>query len=188
MTKTEIRIQYKQKRRKLSEAEKDKLEDLMLIQFQKCNFFESCKILSYAPISVQNEYDPYLAECFCMFKNRATSFAFPIVDSATETMNAFSVTVDTVFEKNIYGIAEPVGGFKIEPKEIELMFIPLLAFDKNGFRVGYGKGYYDKFIKLCNPNVVKVGFSFFDPIEIDDLYDYDKKLDFCITPHHTYTF
>lgn len=188
MTKEDIRIQYKHKRRKLSDAEKDKFEDLMLIQFQKLNIFERSKIMSYAPIKVQNEYNPYLAESYCLFKNREVTFAFPIIDRITETMNAFSVNVDTIFEENVYGISEPIDGLKISPKEIQLIFVPLLAFDKNGYRVGYGKGYYDKFIKLCNPNVVKVGFSFFDAIEIDDINYFDKKLDYCITPYQTYTF
>ncbi len=188
MTKADIRIQYKHKRRKLSDTEKDKLEDLILIQFQKLSLFENSSILSYAPIVVQNEYDPYLSECFCMFKNRGAHFSFPVIDTVTDTMKAYEVHSDTVFEQNAYGIAEPKDATLVQPNSLEMIFVPLLAFNKNGYRVGYGKGYYDKFIKLCNSNVVKVGFSFFEPIDIDDIYSGDEKLDFCVTPNQVFTF
>ncbi len=188
MTKAEIRIQYKQKRRKLSVEEKDKLEDLMLIQFQKLVLYENSSILTYAPIKVQNEYDPYLAECFCMFKNRGAHFSFPVIDTDTDTMKVYEVDSNTVFKQNAYGIAEPKDATLVQPSTIEMIFVPLIAFSTNGYRVGYGKGYYDKFIKLCEANVVKVGFSFFEPVAIDDIHEEDEKLDFCITANQIFTF
>ena len=68
--------------------------------------------------------------------------------------------------KNKYGIPEPVGGTEMMPAEIELIIVPLLVFDINGNRVGYGKGYYDRFLKSCSENALKVGVSFFEPVEI----------------------
>jgi 5-formyltetrahydrofolate cyclo-ligase len=63
------------------------------------------------------------------------------------------------------------------------VLIPLLAFDKKGNRVGFGKGYYDKFLVHCKPTVLKVGLSFFDPVdEIEDIIGIDIPLDFCVTP------
>ena len=67
--------------------------------------------------------------------------------------------------------------------------IPLLAFDKKGFRVGFGKGYYDKFLARCKPNVIKAGLSFFDPVdEINDISGFDIPLNFCITPKEIFSF
>jgi 5-formyltetrahydrofolate cyclo-ligase len=188
MTKAELRILYKQKRRKLLESEKAKFEDLMLINFQKLPIFENFSFMSYAPIEVQNEFDPYLIEEFCFFKNENTSFCYPIINRKTDDLEAFLVSDETEFEENVYGIAEPIGGIKIDPKDIQIMLMPLLAFDVKGNRVGYGKGYYDKFIKLCNKDIIKIGFSFFDSVEINDVNDLDEKMNFCITPNRIYEF
>jgi 5-formyltetrahydrofolate cyclo-ligase len=188
MTKTEIRIAYKHKRRKLPLQEKDKLEDLMLIHFQRLPIFNKNCVMSYAPIEVQNEYNTILPEEYFLLRRENAAMAYPIIDRKTDTMKAYIVADETEFEMNEYGIAEPVGGVKLNPIDIDVMFVPLIAFDKNGFRVGYGKGYYDKFIKLCSPNLIKIGFSFFEPVEIDDLNEYDEKLNYCITPEKIFEF
>ena len=62
------------------------------------------------------------------------------------------------------------------------------GFDDNGYRVGYGKGFYDKLICDCNSNLLKIGFSFFAPVNIEDVNEFDKKLDFCITPDRIFQF
>ena len=73
--------------------------------------------------------------------------------------------------------------------KIEVVFIPLLTFDKTGQRVGYGKGFYDQFLAQCKPSTLKVGLSFFEPeIYIEDLLPTDIPLDYCITPNQTYHF
>ena len=70
-----------------------------------------------------------------------------------------------------------------------LIFVPLLAFDKFGNRVGYGKGFYDVFLSECRPDTLKIGFSFFEAeVEIEDVFEKDIKLDYCITPKAVYKF
>ena len=67
--------------------------------------------------------------------------------------------------------------------------MPLLCCDRRGFRVGYGKGFYDKFLSRCRPDCLKIGLSFFEPTEIiADINDYDVKLDYCVTPENRYKF
>ena len=74
-------------------------------------------------------------------------------------------------------------------ENLDLIFIPLLAYDLEGHRVGYGKGYYDRFLKLTNKSSLKIGLSFFDPInKIQDIDDNDVKLDYCITPTQVHKF
>ena len=104
-------------------------------------------------------------------------------------MEAVVVDDDTNYQLNKYNIAEPVDGTIIVPEAIDMVLTPLLAFDANGYRVGYGKGYYDKFLAMCRPDVLKVGFSYFDPIDrIADVDEFDVPLDICITPNQTYEF
>jgi 5-formyltetrahydrofolate cyclo-ligase len=188
MTKESIRKEYKQKRRKISASEKDKLEDLMLIQFQKLKLPQGPSLMSYLPIEVQNEYDPWLVEEYHTIMNPETAMVYPIVNPKEETMRAVIVFDENEYEENEYGVLEPIGGIRIDPEHIFIMFVPLLAFDVKGNRVGYGKGYYDKYIATCSPTMIKIGFSFFDPVEIDDVHATDKKLNYCITPNTIFKF
>lgn len=96
---------------------------------------------------------------------------------------------ETVLKKNPWGIPEPQLGRAIPSKQIDLVFIPLLAFDKKGHRVGYGKGYYDRFLKTCREDVLKIGLCFFEPVEeITDITADDMVLDCCVTPKKIYSF
>jgi 5-formyltetrahydrofolate cyclo-ligase len=70
-----------------------------------------------------------------------------------------------------------------------VILVPLLAFDLKGFRVGYGGGYYDRFLVQCRPDAVRIGLSYFDPVEkIVDIDRYDVTLHSCVTPDETYHF
>jgi len=90
---------------------------------------------------------------------------------------------------NAFGIAEPSAGEIVEPGEIDLALVPLLAFDQHGYRVGYGKGYYDKFLSQCREDVIKIGLSFFEPVdEIGDINQFDIPLNYCVTPQKVYEF
>lgn len=105
------------------------------------------------------------------------------------TLRHYLLTDSTLIKQNEWGIPEPQGGMEVAPEQIEVVFVPLLAFDRQGYRVGYGGGYYDRFLAACRNGVRTVGLSFFEPVErIDDLQSFDVPLDFCITPRETYSF
>jgi 5-formyltetrahydrofolate cyclo-ligase len=73
--------------------------------------------------------------------------------------------------------------------KIDVAFVQLMAFDKKGHRVGYGKGFYDKFLAKCKPEIIKIGLSFFEPEElISDVLESDVMLDYCVTPSGVYEF
>jgi 5-formyltetrahydrofolate cyclo-ligase len=110
-------------------------------------------------------------------------------DFDTFEMTHFLLTDNTKFRNNSYNIPEPINGLEVPVNKIEVVFVPLLAFDLNGNRVGYGKGFYDKFLFKCNPDVIKIGLSFFEAEEeILDATNDDVRLDFCVTPDKIYTF
>jgi 5-formyltetrahydrofolate cyclo-ligase len=188
MTKNDIRATYKAKRNKLHASQKEKMDDLMLIQFQQAPIDIPALVMTYAPIEKFNEFDPQFITDYCYFKNPGQVLFYPVMGADGE-LTCVVVNDNTTFATNQYGISEPVDGMYMFPEEIDLVIVPLLAFDTHGFRVGYGKGYYDKFLKECRHDVVKIGFSYFDPVDmIDDINAFDVKLDYCITPQQIYDF
>lgn len=95
----------------------------------------------------------------------------------------------TILGRNKYGIPEPIHGRIIPSQNIDVVIMPLLAFDLSGNRVGYGKGFYDRFLESCRPDTRKIGLSFFEPVEkIEDINEFDKVLDACITPDRIWEF
>jgi 5-formyltetrahydrofolate cyclo-ligase len=104
-------------------------------------------------------------------------------------MQAVLTDIDTPFTKTVLNIFEPRSTCIVLPEDIDLVFVPLLSFDEKGYRVGYGKGFYDKWLAGCSPECLKVGISYFGPVEsIEDRNDFDVPLDLCITPHNLYVF
>ncbi len=188
MTKAAIRKLYRQKRMDISASAKERLEDLMLIQFQSLKLEIPDNIMTFAPIEIYNEYNPILIEEYCFFKNQAARLIYPVTNLKNNTVQPFITKEDTLFEVNEFQIDEPVNGIPVLPIEIEMMFLPLLGFNEDGYRVGYGKGFYDRLINDCNPDMLKIGFSYFGEVVIDDINEYDKKMDICITPDCIFQF
>lgn len=105
------------------------------------------------------------------------------------SLKNYLLTDSTLLKENHLGVPEPVDGIEVPENKIQVVFVPLLAFDRLGNRVGYGKGYYDVFLKKCNDDVLKVGLSFFEPEKtISDVHENDVRLNFCVTPEKVYEF
>lgn len=110
-------------------------------------------------------------------------------DFDTGAMQHFLLEDGVRLRANAYGIPEPENGTPVATDVLDVVFVPLLAFDANGHRVGYGKGFYDRFLAECRPDTVKVGLSFFPPVASwDDIWAQDVRLDFCVTPDRVYSF
>ena len=189
MKKQYIRELYKEKRAALPPQLKTKLDDLLLIQFQSLRIDIPSLVMTYSPIKFQNEFDPQMITDYCYFKNPGQQLFYPVMLDGTKRSQIKSVVVhdETIFKTNGYGIEEPIDGIDMIPTEIDLVIVPLIAFDKMGNRVGYGKGYYDRFLKRCRKDCMKIGFSYFEPVEeIEDVNKLDVKLDIVITPDNIY--
>ncbi len=173
----------------LTAPELTKYDDLLLIQFQTLELPFLHSVFSYWPIEENNEPDTHLFTAYLRFRNPELRIAYPVSNFETMNMEARLTDIDTPFEKANLNIFEPTQGEPLLPNEIDMVFVPLLAFDKNGFRVGYGKGFYDKYLKTCRDDCIKVGFSYFEALEEEiDKSDFDVPLDFCITPQTVYVF
>ncbi len=189
MTKKELRIKYKAKRLALPEKEKIKLDNLLLIQFQKLSFENVQILLSYEPMPHTAEPLTHLFSRYLQHLIPNLQIAYPKTDFINHSMQAIAVDEDTEFRMNEFQINEPVGDDIVEPQDIDLIFVPLLICDTNGYRVGYGKGFYDRYLQQCREDVIKISFSYFEPVDkIDDVHEQDVPINYCITPHHIYEF
>lgn len=119
----------------------------------------------------------------------AMHWAVPRMVPGTRNMQHFLWDDATIFIPNRWGIEEPepASSTLLDIQRIDAVLVPLLAFDRQGHRVGYGGGYYDRFLAECRPDALKIGVSFFDPIDtISDVDAWDVPLDFCVTPSTVY--
>lgn len=187
MTKKELRIAYKNLRRQLSENDLEEkslavANKILLLPIWELTYFHI-----FLPIASQKEIDTEFI--LHLLSGKDKEIVVSKSDFETRDMTHYLLTDNTKFKTNAYGIPEPVSGLEVPPKTIDVVFVPLLAFDVLGNRVGYGKGFYDKFLANCRPETVKIGLSFFEPVEtIEDVFESDVKLDYCVTPETIYTF
>jgi len=87
------------------------------------------------------------------------------------------------------GIPEPRNADAVDPKTIDIVFVPLISFDEHGNRIGYGAGLYDRFLSEVRPDCLKVGLAVTPPLNnIDYSTEYDIALDFCINHLGIYEF
>ena len=111
------------------------------------------------------------------------------VDFQTMTLENLRFAADTKLIRNRWRIFEPAESEAVKLERIDAVLIPLLCFDNQGFRVGYGKGFYDKFLSECRTDCLKIGLSYFAPVEETfDAQNFDVRLDFCITPETVVNF
>ena len=107
----------------------------------------------------------------------------PRINGESGNLDPVTYCAETEMERNVWGIAEPIAEDVADPRDIDIVLTPGLCFDSRGHRVGYGKGYYDRFLRECRPDCLKAGLSFFEPIDIiDDINENDTPVDMVITP------
>ncbi len=187
MKKKELRQKYKALRNLLSENELEELSLAVANKLLKLPIWEKVYFHTFLPITelkeVNTEYILHL------LSGKDKEIIISRVDFSTRNMIHILLTDNTKIKKNEYNIPEPVDGIEVPTQKIDVVFVPLLAFDKKGNRVGYGKGFYDKFLSDCKPDVIRIGLSFFEIEEnIDDVFEGDVKLDYCVTPKHIHSF
>ena len=182
MTKKEARKTFLQKRRDLSEAEYQQLNFQLYNQFfaQLDLSFLKC-IHIFLPIEGKREPDTWQIIDRIRREFPHIRISIPkLVDNKLE--NIYFEGLHQL-KKNKLGILEPEQGVPTLIEKIDLVIVPLLAFDKLGNRVGYGKGFYDQFLVQCRKECKKIGLSFFEPIaKLEDLEEFDFKLTSCLIP------
>ncbi len=149
--------------------------------------FKGKTVALFLPIVAQKEFNTFALIEF--LKRNQIKWCIPKTNLISWEMTFYTIEDLSEVSVNKFGIPEPINGFPVEPHEIDLFVTPLLAFDKKGNRIGYGKGCYDRYFALCKHRHQKIGVSIFDqPLEILERETKDIKLDFCVTPFNKYVF
>ena len=185
--KSDIRKTMLEKRKALSELDCMKLDDLLLIQFQKFDWSTVDCIGSFYPMELYNEPNTLLLTRYLKAIIPNLIIAYPKINIVDASMEFYQET-ESVLE-NKWGIPEPAPLNKVIPEQMDLILVPLLAFDEVGYRVGFGKGYYDRYFEKYDYSNQKMGISYFEASpKIEDTDHFDVPLSYCITPWNRYEF
>ncbi len=188
MTKAELRYKYQLLRDELDPEEMLRMSYQIRDHFRSLDLPSIQYLLTYSPLIIKKEFEiSYCTDALLEIQPQI-KLLWPVIKEVNQ-MEAIMPLNKQAFSFNKYHIAEPASGKKIEPLKIDLVLVPLLAFDKRGYRVGYGKGYYDRFFQRCRKDVLKIGVSYFEaaPV-ISDINQFDVPLNYCITPQGIYEF
>lgn len=187
MTKTELRTHYKALRKKYSQAEREQLSLEISNQLLQMPIWDLSFYHLFLSISSFREINTEYILNILAGKDKNTVISKSNFD--TITLTNYLLTDNTKIKVNHWNIPEPIDGIEILAHKIDVVFVPLLAYDKEGNRVGYGKGYYDNFLAECRPQTLKIGLSFFEPeSKIGNMHEADIQLDYCVTPTAIYKF
>jgi 5-formyltetrahydrofolate cyclo-ligase len=190
MNKTELRRLFLEKRKSLSDDEARAVSRQLAGRFVHTFSLQPGACLHvYLPLLRQREIDTFLlVEQVRVFFPRVR-IVVPKADAATLRMESYLLDETTELAPGAWGIPEPAGGELVPPEAIDWVVVPLLACDRRGYRVGYGKGFYDRYLARCRPGVRKIGLSYFDPVPaITDAGPFDVRLDYCLAPGRVWEF
>lgn len=177
-----LRDDYLDKRNALSEGEILQFNNELLKEFKKLSLEEIHFLHFFLPIQKFREPDTHPIIHWLLKHHPEIKIVLSRSNLETHLMEHFIWDGSQELFTNRWGIEEPDSGTKVLPQQLDAVIVPLLVFDKKGNRVGFGKGFYDRFLVDCRPDCLKIGLSFFEPIEkILDIDAHDIQLDVCIS-------
>ncbi|QNF32055.1 5-formyltetrahydrofolate cyclo-ligase [Adhaeribacter swui] len=191
MLKAALRLQMLQKRQGYLPTEVDRRSQQICEQFFKFFLVKDLRVVHvFLPIAAKNEVNTWFIIRQLQADFSGIKIAVPIADVTNNALSHYLLSPDTKLVINKWGIPEPVNATPIAEAAIDVVLVPLLAFDEQGHRVGYGKGYYDRFLNICRPDTLTIGLSLEEqPVPfIQDLYKGDSALQFVVTPSSVYQF
>ena len=186
MNKAEIRKKYKASRAKI--AEEDIEEKSLAIANHLLNLPIWEGEYYHLFLSIQEKKEINTEYILHILQGRDKSVILPRADFSKNEMSNILLQENTSIAISTFGIPEPVSGVEIIPSLLDVVFVPLLAYDELGNRVGYGKGFYDRLLAKCKEETLFIGLSFFPPEQEIPVEVTDIPLHFCVTPENIFTF
>ena len=188
MKKDQIRKIYLKKREELPSYIFEKGSSLVIKNLIRLiKKYQPICIHCFLPIHSKNEIDTMPIIQHCWENNIAV--VVPISNFEDGTLKNAEFKADTQTKKAKYNIIEPMNPVWVNSEMIDMVITPLLAFDGEGYRVGFGKGFYDRFFVSLNTDVKRIGVSLFESCEnIEDINEHDIPLTHCVTPNKTYSY
>lgn len=186
--KSDLRAKYKEKRNQLTDAELQKgSEKIALAVEEFCKQHTELEHFHlFLPIQKLREVDTLLIRDILLMNNKILYTS--VIEVGQDQMDTILIAESTVFVEDSYGIPIPKHYEIISPEHIQVVFVPLLVVDRFGQRIGYGKGFYDRFLASISSDVIKIGLSIFEPIPQIPCESFDIPLDYCITPKNMFNF
>lgn len=187
MNKPQLRKKYKVLRQELSESQIEDYSLSIANQLLKLNIWDKSFYHIFLTIEEQKEINTdYILN---ILAGKDKNIVISKSNFKDYSMQHYLLTDNTKIRKNAYNIPEPIDGIEIQSSQLEVVFVPLLTFDKKGNRIGYGKGFYDRFLANCKPETIKIGLSFFEvEDETIEASGDDVRLDYCVTPNQIVQF
>ncbi|MVN76175.1 5-formyltetrahydrofolate cyclo-ligase [Hymenobacter sp. HMF4947] len=147
----------------------------------------------FLPLALKNEPDTWPLIHRVWAEALPLRLAAPVVQPDVISLRHYELTPTTPLRANRWGIPEPVADptTEVAPAQLEAVLVPLLACDQQGQRVGYGGGFYDRFLAQCQPKAVFIGLNILDeaPVAaIADVLPTDVALHACLTPSRVWNF
>ncbi|MFV0304202.1 MAG: 5-formyltetrahydrofolate cyclo-ligase [Moheibacter sp.] len=185
MTKSELRKIYVQEREKFSSTEIANLSSKILTNLKILPIWEFSVFHCFVSIKEKNEINTTEIINY-LFEQNKTVVVPKILD---KNMISCEINSKSQWAYGSFNVSEPIDYKEINSKKIDVILLPMLICDKKGNRIGYGGGFYDRFLKKCNPNILKIGINFFEPIDlISDVFTSDVPLDYCVTSDKVVSF
>jgi 5-formyltetrahydrofolate cyclo-ligase len=173
----------------LSPGEYDTLNRQLLFQFSSLDLEGIHCIHLFLPMLERREPNTFMLIEWLKANYPEITRVYPKANFGDNTMTHFYDDGDLKLSNNSFNIPEPIAGNLADIDKIDIAIIPLLILDIAGYRVGYGKGFYDRFTAQCKPGTQFIGISFFEPVDaIDDINSFDIPLQACITPEKIWQF
>src|SRR5688500_392826 len=184
MTKKELRKIYLKKRMDLSEGQYEQLNRELSDHFFKAVRLSGINVLhTFLPIKRTREVNTWHIIERIKKDYPHVKVSVPKINNQTSELEHYFLESPDQLKNNTWEIPEPVYGIPTSTDKIDAVLVPLLAFDKLGHRLGYGRGFYDRFLAGCRPDCLKIGLSFFESEEkIDGINEKDIPLDLIVTP------
>ena len=175
MSKSKLRSKILYLRKKNS-YKKFSLYPERIYQFLKKNKINLKNVGGYYPCN--HEIDDL--DILNFLRNKRANISLPIIRENNQ-MDFFEWKNKDPLKINKYGIAEPTSGKKVYP---DIIFVPLVAYDEDLNRLGYGGGFYDRYLEKITKfkKILKIGLGFsYQKLKKIPINNYDKKLDLVIT-------